>query len=92
MDTKIVYTVNENWGRIGKDWRARVIRVFDDLTLVQFLDGQGLYALFEGAVYSDDLKKVTLRFTKNVYVFNSLVYAVNKFASEVSWRRFNSAF
>ena len=91
MNTKIVYTVNENWGGIGKDWSARIIRVFDDLTLVKFVDGQNLYALFEGALYSEELKKVTLKFTKNVYVFDSLVYAVNKFASEVSQRRFNSA-
>ena len=92
MDSKIVYTVNENWDGIGKDWSARIIRVFDNLTLVQFVDGQRLYALFEGAIYSEDLKKVTLKFTKNVYVFNSFVDAVNKFTAEVSKRRFNSAF
>lgn len=92
MNTKIVYTVNENWDEIGKDWSARIIGVFDNLTLVKFVDGQGLYALFEGALYNEDLKKVTLKFTKNVYVFDSLVDAINKFASEVSWRRFNSVF
>ena len=92
MDTKIVYIVNENWDGIGKDWSARIIGIFDNLTLVKFVDGQGLYALFEGALYNDDLKKVTLKFTKNVYVFDSLVDAVNKFTSEVSRRRFNSAF
>ena len=92
MNTKIVYTVNENWDGIGKDWSARIIGVFDNLTLVKFVDGQNLYALFEGAVYSEDLKKVTLKFTKNVYVFDSLIDAINKFASEVSRRRFNSAF
>lgn len=92
MDTKIVYIVNENWDGIGKDWSARIIGIFDNLTLVKFVDGQGLYALFEGALYNDDLKKVTLKFTKNVYVFDSFVEAVNKFTSEVSWRRFNSAF
>ena len=92
MDTKIVYTVNENWDGIGKDRSARIIGVFDNLTLVKFVDGQDLYALFEDALYSEDLKKVTLKFTKNVYVFDSLIDAVNKFAAEVSWRRFNSAF
>ena len=91
MDTKIVYEVNENWDGIGKDWSARIIGVFDNLTLVKFVDGQNLYALFEGAFYSEELKKVTLKFTKNVYVFDSLIDAINKFASEVSWRRFNSA-
>ena len=91
MDTKIVYIVNENWDGIGKDWSARIIGIFDNLTLVKFVDGQRLYALFEGALYSEELKKVTLKFTKNVYVFDSFVEAVNKFASEVSWRRFNSA-
>ena len=92
MNTNIIYEVNENWDGIGKDWSVRIIGIFDNLTLVKFVDGQNLYALFEGALYSEDLKKVTLKFTKNVYVFNSFVDAVNKFASEVSWRRFNSAF
>lgn len=92
MDTKIIYEVNEDYAGIPKDWSARIIGVFDDLTLVKFVDGQNLYALFEGALYSEDLKKVTLKFTKNVYVFDSFVDAVNKFTSEVSQRRFNSAF
>lgn len=92
MDTKIVYEVNEDYAGIGKDWSVKIIGVFDNLTLVKFVDGQGLYALFEGALYSEDLKKVTLKYTKNVYVFNSLTDAVNKFTSEVSRRRFDSAF
>ena len=90
MDTKIVYTVNENWNGIGKDWSLRVIGLFDNITAVEFLDGEG-YAIFEGAFYSEKLQKVTLKFTKNVYVFDSLIDAINKFASEVSRRRFNSA-
>ena len=92
MDTKIIYEVNEDYAGIGKDWSTRIIGVFDNLTLVKFVDGQNLYALIEGALYNKDLKKVTLKFTKNVYVFDSLVDAINKFTSEVSQRRFNSAF
>ena len=92
MDTKIIYETNEDYAGIGKDWSARIIGVFDNLTLAKFVDGQNLYALFEGALYSEDLKKVTLKFTKNVYVCDSFVDAVNKFTSEVSRRRFNSAF
>lgn len=92
MDTSIIYEVNENWSGIGKDWSVRIIGVFDNLTLVKFVDGQGLFALFEGAVYSEDLKKVTLKFTKNVLIFDSLIDAINKFAAEVSKRRFDSAF
>ena len=92
MDTNIIYEVNEDYAGIGKDWSARIIGLFDNLTLVKFVDGQGLYALFENALYSEDLKKVTLKFTKNVYVFNSLTEAINKFAAEVSKRRFDSAF
>ena len=91
MDTSIIYETNEDYAGIPKDWSARIIGVFDNLTLVKFVDGQGLYALFEGALYSEESKKVTLKFTKNVYVFDSFVEAVNKFTSEVSWRRFNSA-
>lgn len=92
MNTSIVYETNEDYAGIGKDWSARIIGVFDNLTLVKFVDGQNLYALFEGALYSEELKKVTLKFTKNVYVFDSLVDAINTFAAEVSQRRFNSAF
>ena len=92
MNTSIIYEVNEDYAGIGKDWSTRIIGVFDNLTLVKFVDGQRLYALFEGALYNEDLKKVTLKFTKNVYVFDSLIDAVNKFTSEVSQRRFNSAF
>ena len=92
MDTSIIYETNEDYAGIGKDWSARIIGIFDNLTLVKFVDGQNLYALFEGAIYSEDWKKVTLKVTKNVYVFDSLVDAINKFASEVSQRRFNSAF
>ena len=92
MNTSIIYETNEDYAGIGKDWSAQIIGVFDNLTLVKFVDGQRLYALFEGALYSEDLKKVTLKFTKNVYVFDSLIDAVNKFTSEVLQRRFNSAF
>ena len=92
MDTSIIYETNEDYAGILKDWSARIIGRFDNLTLVKFVDGQGLYALFEDALYNEDLKKVTLKFTKNVYVFNSLIDAVNKFTTEVSRRRFNSAF
>lgn len=92
MNTSIIYETNEDYAGVAKDWSARIIGIFDNLTLVKFVDGQRLYALFEGALYSEELKKVTLKFTKNVYVFDSLVDAVNKFTSEVSRRRFNSAF
>ena len=92
MDTKIIYEVNEDYAGIGKDWSARIIGIFDNLTLVKFVDGQNLYALLEDALYSEELKKVTLKFTKNVYVFDSFVDAINTFAAEVSQRRFNSAF
>ena len=92
MNTSIIYETNEDYAGVAKDWSARIIGIFDNLTLVKFVDGQRLYALFEGALYSEELKKVTLKFTKNVYVFDSFVEAVNKFTSEVSRRRFNSAF
>ena len=92
MNTSIIYEVNEDYAGILKDWSARIIGVFDNLTLVKFVEGQNLYALFEGALYSEDLKKVTLKFTKNVYIFDSFVDAINEFTAEVSKRRFDSAF
>ena len=59
MNTKIVYTVNENWNGIGKDWSLRVIGLFDNITAVEFLDGEG-YAIFFFFFYSEKLQKVTL--------------------------------
>ena len=90
MNTKIVYTVNENWDGIGKDWSLRVIGLFDNITAVEFLDGEG-YAIFEGAFYSEKLQKVTLKFTSEIKRFDRLTDTINTFAAEVSWRRFNSA-
>lgn len=87
MDTKIIYEVNENWAGVSKDWSVRIIGMFDNLTFVEFVDGQGSWAIFEGAFYSEKLKKVTLKYTKNVYIFDALIDAIDKFASEVSWRR-----
>ena len=90
MNTKIVYTVNENWNGIGKDWSLRVIGLFDNITAVEFLDGEG-YAIFEGAFYSEKLEKVTLKFTSKIERFDNLTDTINTFATEISWRRFNSA-
>ena len=90
MNTKIVYTVNENWDGIGKGWSLRVIGLFDNITAVEFLDGEG-YAIFEGAFYSEKLEKVTLKFTSKIERFDNLIDTINTFAAEVSRRRFNSA-
>lgn len=90
MNTKIVYTVNENWDGIGKDWSLRVIGLFDNITAVEFLDGEG-YAIFEGAFYSEKLQKVTLKLTSKIKQFDNLTDTINTFAAEVSKRRFNSA-
>ena len=90
MNTKIVYTVNENWNGIGKDWSLRVIGLFDNITAVEFLDGEG-YAIFEGAFYSEKLQKVTLKFTSEIKRFDRLTDVINELASKIAWRRFNSA-
>ena len=90
MDTKIIYTVNENWNGIGKDWSLRVIGLFDNITAVEFLDGEG-YAIFEGAFYSEKLQKVTLKFTSEIKRFDRLTDVINELASKIAWRRFNSA-
>lgn len=90
MNTKIVYTVNENWDGIGKDWSLRVIGLFDNVTAVKFLDGEG-YAIFEGAFYSEKLQKVTLKFTSEIKRFDRLTDVINELASKIAWKRFNSA-
>ena len=91
MDTKIIYEVNENWRELEKDWSVKIIGLYESLTLVMLCDGQGLYALFDGAIYNDKLQKVTLKYTKSIRVFEKFSEAVNAFAAEVSKRRFNSA-
>ena len=90
MNTKIVYEVNENWDGIGKDWSLRVIGLFDNITAVEFLDGEG-YAIFEGAFYSEKLQKVTLKFTSEIKRFDRLTDVIDELASKIAWRRFNSA-
>ena len=86
MDTKIIYEVNENWRELEKDWSVKIIGVYESLTLVMLCDGQGLYALLDGAVYSDKLQKVTLKYAKSVRTFDKLSEAVNAFSVEVSRR------
>ena len=90
MNTKIVYTINENWNGIGKDWSLRIIGLFDNITAVEFLDGEG-YAIFEGAFYSEKLQKVTLKFTSEIKRFDRLTDVIDELASKIAWRRFNSA-
>ena len=86
MDTKIVYEVNENWRELEKDWSVKILGVFESLTLVMLCDGQGLYALCDGAIYNDKLQKVTLKYTKSIRVFEKFSEAVNAFSVEVSRR------
>ena len=86
MDTKIIYEVNENWRELEKDWSVKIIGVYESLTLVMLCDGQGLYALLDGAVYSDKLQKVTLKYAKSVRTFDKFSEAVNAFSVEVSRR------
>ena len=68
----------------------RVIGLFDNITAVEFLDGEG-YAIFEGAFYSEKLQKVTLKFTSEIKRFDRLTDVINELASKIAWRRFNSA-
>ena len=91
MDTKIIYEVNENGRELEKDWSVKIIGLYESLTVVMLCDGQGLYALFDGAVYNSKLQKVTLKYAKSVRTFDKFSEAVNAFAAEVSRRRFNSA-
>ena len=91
MDTKIVYEVNENGRELEKDWSVKIIGLYESLTLVILCDGQGLYALLDGAIYNDKLQKVTLKYAKSVRTFDKFSEAVNAFSVEVSKRRFNSA-
>ena len=92
MKTDIIYeTAEKSWG-IDKGWSVRVIGVFDDsLTLVEFVDGQGLYAVIDGGFFSAKLQKVTLKFAKFVKVYDNLIDAIADFAEAVSRRRFDAS-
>ena len=92
MKTDIIYEITEkSWG-IDKGWSVRVIGAFDEsLTLVEFVDGQGLYAVIDGGFFSEKLQKVTLKFAKSVKVYDDLTDAIADFAASVSRRRFDAS-
>ena len=92
MKTDIIYeTAEKSWG-VDKSWNVRVIGVFDEsLTLVEFVDGQGLYAVIDGGLFSEKLQKVTLKFAKSVKVYDNLTDAIADLAASVSRRRFDAS-
>ena len=92
MKTDIIYeTAEKSWG-VDKGWSVRVIGVFDEsLTLVEFVDGEGLCAVIDGGLFSEKLQKVTLKFAKSVKVYDDLSDAIADFAAAVSRRRFDAS-
>ena len=92
MKADIIYeTAEKSWG-VDKGWSVRVIGTFDgSLTLVEFVDGQGLYAVIDGGLFSEKLQKVTLKFAKSVKVYDNLTDAITDFATAVSRRRFDAS-
>ena len=92
MKTDIIYeTAEKSWG-IDKDWSVLVIGMFDEsLTLVKFCDGEGLYAVIDGGLFSEKLQKVTLKFAKSVKVYDDLTDAIADFAAAIGRRRFDAS-
>ena len=90
-NSNIYETAEKGWG-IDKGWSMRVIGIFDEsLTLVEFCDGQGLYAVIDGGFFSEKLQKVTLKFAKSVKVYDGLSDAITDFAAAIGRRRFDAS-
>ena len=91
MDTKIIYEVNENWAGVAKGERAKIIGMFDNFTLIEFIEAHK-WAIVENAVFNDKLKKVTFKPAKNVTIFFKFSIAVNSFGTLFNAERFKKAF
>ena len=91
MDTKIIYEVNESWAGIAKGESAKIIGMFDNFTLIEFIEAHE-WAIVEGAVFNDKLKKVTFKPAKNVTIFFKFSIAVNSFGTLFNAEQFKKAF
>ena len=91
MDTKIIYEVNESWAGIAKGESAKIIGMFDNFALVEFIEAHE-WAIVENAVFNDKLKKVTFKPAKNVTIFFKFSIAANAFGMLFNAERYKKAF
>lgn len=91
MDTKIVYTVNENWAGVAKGENVKIIGMFDNFVLVEFIKAHE-WGILEDATFNEKMKKVTLKTTKNVTIFFKFSIAINSFGTLFNAERFKKAF
>ena len=90
MNTKIIYEVNENWAGVAKGESVKIIGMFDNFILVEFIEAHE-WGILEDAVFNDKLKKVTLKPAKNVTIFFKFSIAINSFGTLFNAERFKKA-
>ena len=91
MDTKIVYTVNEDYAGVAKGESVKIIGMFDNFVLVEFVEAHE-WGILEDATFDEKMKKVTLKTAKNVAIFFKFSIAVNSFGTLFNAERFENAF
>ena len=91
MNTKIIYEVNENWAGVAKGESVKIIGMFDNFVLVEFIEAHE-WGILEGAVFNDKLKKVTFKPAKNVTIFFKFSIAINSFGTLFNAERYKKAF
>ena len=91
MNTSIIYETNESWAGVAKGESVKIIGMFDNFTLVEFTEAHE-WGILEDAVFSDKLKKVTLKPAKNVTIFFKFSIAINSFGTLFNAERFKKAF
>ena len=68
MDTKIVYTVNENWAGVAKGESVKIIGMFDNFVLVEFIEAHE-WGILEDATFNKKNEKSYTENCKKCYFF-----------------------
>ena len=83
MNTKIIYEVNESWAGVAKGESAKIIGMFDNFVLVEFIEAHA-WGILEDATFNEKIKNVTIFFKFSI--------AVNSFGTLFNAEQFKKAF
>ena len=91
MNTSIIYEVNEDYAGVAKGESVKIIGMFDNFVLAEFVEAHE-WGILEDATFDEKMKKVTLKTAKNVAIFFKFSIAVNSFGTLFNTERFKKAF
>lgn len=91
MNTSIIYETNEDYAGVAKGESVKIIGMFDNFVLVEFVEAHE-WGILEDATFDEKMKKVTLKTAKNVAIFFKFSIAVNSFGTLFNAERFKKAF